>query len=126
MNFIENYNKKQNIRFPFFKKVIELALDRKLKILVETGTSRGKKKFLIFKKMNWKDGMSTLMFAEFANYINGELHSCDISVENINNAKGFTKKYNSNVNFYTKDSVIFLQEFHKKIDLFPIPSDPLE
>ena len=29
--------------------------------------------------MNWKDGMSTLMFADFAHNINGELHSCDIS-----------------------------------------------
>ena len=111
MNFIENYNKKQNIRFPFFKKVIELALDRKLKILVETGTSRGKKKFLIFKKMNWKDGMSTLMFAEFANYINGELHSCDISKTNIDNAKSFTSKFSKNTFFYINDSVAFLKNF---------------
>ena len=122
MNFIENYNKKQNIRFPFFKKVIELALDRKLKILVETGTSRGKKKFLIFKKMNWKDGMSTLMFAEFANYINGELHSCDISKNNIDNAKSFTSKFSKNTFFYINDSVAFLKNFKKKIDFLYLDS----
>ena len=38
--------------------------------------------------------MSTLMFSEFAHFIKGELHSCDISEENINNAKDFTKEYN--------------------------------
>ena len=35
--------------------------------------------------------MSTLMFSEFANFIQGELHSCDISKENIENAIIFTK-----------------------------------
>ena len=59
MNFIEKYNHKKNI--------------------VETGTSRGKNKFFFFKKFNWKDGMSTLMFSEFADFIQGELHTCDIS-----------------------------------------------
>ena len=122
MKFVESYNKKQNIRFNMFKKTLEIAVKRKFKTIVETGTSRGKKKFLFFTKYNWKDGMSTLMFSEFAHFINGELHSCDISEENINNAKGFTKKYNANVNFYTKDSVIFLQEFHKKIDLLYLDS----
>ena len=62
MKFIEKYNNKKNIRFPFFKKTLELAFERNLKTIVETGTSRGKKKFLFFKKFNWKDGMSTLCF----------------------------------------------------------------
>ena len=97
-------------------------MSRGSKVIVETGASRGKKKFLFFKKFNWKDGMSTLMFSEFAHFIKGELHSCDISEENINNAKDFTKEYNDNVNFYIKDSIIFLQEFHKKIDLLYLDS----
>ena len=66
--------------------------------------------------------MSTLMFSEFAHFIKGEFHSCDISEKNINNAKDFTRKYNNNVNFYIKDSVIFLKEFHKKIDLLYLDS----
>ena len=93
MNFLEKYNNKKNIRFNLFKKTLKIAKDRGFKIIVETGTSRGKKKFLFFKKFNWKDGMSTLMFSEFSSIIKGELHSCDISEENINNAKDFTKKY---------------------------------
>ena len=35
--------------------------------------------------------MSTLMFADFAHQIDGELHSCDIE-KNIENAKDFTRK----------------------------------
>ena len=122
MKFLEKYNNKKNIRFSLFKKALEIAIRRKSKVIVETGTSRGKKKFLFFNKFNWKDGMSTLMFSEFAHFIKGELHSCDISEENINNAKNFTKDFNDNVNFYIKDSIIFLQEFHKKIDLLYLDS----
>ena len=40
--------------------------------------------------MNWKDCMSTLMFADFAHNINGELHSC-ISQSNIDNATGLQR-----------------------------------
>ena len=50
MNFLNKYNNNKNIRFPFFKKSIELAIKRNLKIIVETGTSRGKEKFFSLKK----------------------------------------------------------------------------
>tara|TARA_A100001011_G_C13997551_1_gene709937 strand:+ start:206 stop:769 length:564 start_codon:yes stop_codon:yes gene_type:complete len=122
MKFLEKYNNKKNIRFYLFKKTLEIAKNRGCKVIVETGTSRGKKKFLFFKRLNWKDGMSTLIFSEFAHFIKGELHSCDISAKNINNAKDFTKDYNDNVNYYIKDSILFLQEFHKKIDLLYLDS----
>ena len=122
MNFLNKYNNNKNIRFPFFKKSIELAVKRNLKIIVETGTSRGKEKFFFFKKMNWKDGMSTLMFADFAHNINGELHSCDISQNNINNAISFTKDFKKNTFFYVCDSVQFLRDFNKKIDLLYLDS----
>ena len=87
MNFLEKFNNKKNIRFEMFKKVFDISLQRKLKTIVETGTTRGKIKFFFFKKYNWKDGMSTIMFANFAEYINGHLHTCDISEKNIKSAK---------------------------------------
>ena len=98
MKFLEKYNHK-NIRYPFFKKALEIALERKLKIFVETELLEVKKNFF-FKKMNWKDGMSTLMFADFAHNINGELHSCDISQSNIDNATSFTKDFKK-IPFFT-------------------------
>ena len=48
MNFLEKYNNKKNIRFSFFKKTLNIAKERNFKTIVETGTSRGKKKFLFF------------------------------------------------------------------------------
>ena len=122
MKFIDKYNHKKNIRFKLFKKTLEIAQNRDLKVIVETGTSRGKKKFLFFNKLNWKDGMSTLIFSEFAQLVNGELHSCDISRDNIDSAKKFSKKYMENVNFYIDDSVNFLKKFTKQIDLLYLDS----
>ena len=71
---------------------------RNHKTLVETGVARGKKKFIFFRKINWLDGMSTLIFSEYANFVNGHLYSCDIEAENIKNAKKFVRK---NFNFIT-------------------------
>ena len=122
MKFLEKYNNKKNIRFSLFKKTLEIAMNRGSKVIVETGTSRGKKKFLFFKRFNWKDGMSTLMFSEFANFIKGELHSCDISEKNINNAKIFTKKYSKYITFCLGNSIFFLKKFDKPIDLLYLDS----
>ena len=51
MNFIEKYNHKKNIRFKLFKKTLEIAKNRGLKNIVETGTSRGKNKFFFLKNL---------------------------------------------------------------------------
>ena len=66
--------------------------------------------------------MSTPMFAEYANYFNGALHPCDISLENINAAKKFTKNYENKITYYNEDSLIFLQKFNKPIDLLYLDS----
>ena len=50
MSFLDKYDHPKNYRFPFFKKAINIAFERNLKIIVETGTSRGKKKFFFLKR----------------------------------------------------------------------------
>tara|TARA_X000000950_G_C13838470_1_gene629159 strand:- start:27 stop:590 length:564 start_codon:yes stop_codon:yes gene_type:complete len=122
MIFLNKYDNDKNIRFKSFKKTFELCFERNLKILVETGTARGKTKFFFIKKYNWKDGMSTPMFAEYAKFCNGMLHTCDISENNITNAKNFTKKFSQFIKFYTQDSLIFLKEFKHSIDLLYLDS----
>ncbi len=122
MIFLDKYNNKKNIRFNSFKKTLDICKSRNCKIIVETGTSRGKKKFFFFNTFNWKDGMSTPMFAEYASFINGELHSCDIDISNIKISKKFTKKYSNNVYYYNLDSLLFLKNFSKKIDLLYLDS----
>ena len=92
MKFLESFNHPKNIRFESFKTAIKLADERNLKTIVETGAARGKIKFFFIKKFNWKDGMSTLLFSEYARYKNGHLHTCDIEKKNVSNAKFFCKK----------------------------------
>ena len=83
MFFLNKYNVKKNIRFNSFKFALEEAFRRNLKIIVETGVARGKQKFLFFSKANWKDGMSTLVFSEYACYVDGHLYACDINPTSI-------------------------------------------
>ena len=47
MKFLNKYNISKNIRFRSFEKTFEIFLSRKLKTIVETGTSRGKTKFFL-------------------------------------------------------------------------------
>ena len=122
MIFLNKFDNKKNIRFKTFKKTIEISYSRKFSVIAETGTSRGKTKFFFIKKYNWKDGMSTPIFAEFAHFINGTLYTCDISKSNIDNAKLFTKKFSKNVKYYVDDSVNFLKFFPHKIDLLYLDS----
>jgi len=117
--FLQKYNKSKNIRYASFEFTIDLFIKRKLKIIVETGTSRGKTKFFFFNRFNWKDGMSTPILADLALEVNGQLHSCDISKINIDNAKKFTNK---DVFFYVEDSLSFLKNFSTKIDLLYLDS----
>ncbi len=122
MIFLEKFNNIKNIRFEMFKKVFDISLHRKHKTIVETGTSRGKIKFFFLKKYNWKDGMSTPMFGSYAKYIKGHLYTCDISEDNINKAKSFTKEFSEYISFHIDDSLSFLEKFDKSIDLLYLDS----
>lgn len=122
MNFLKYYNNPKNFRFKSFEFALIEANKRNLKTLVETGVARGKKKFLFFSKINWKDGMSTLIFSDYARHINGTLTSCDIDEKNIANAKKFSKRNKDFINFVVDDSIKFLSEFDKEIDFLYLDS----
>ena len=122
MLFLNKYNIPKNIRFNSFKIALEEAFRRNLKIIVETGVARGKQKFLFFSKPNWKDGMSTLIFSEYARYVDGRLYACDINPRNIKNAKKFTSKFKQHITFYLDDSASFLRNFEKEIDFLYLDS----
>ena len=122
LKFLEKFNNPKNTRFASFIEAFKICNDRKLKIIVETGTARDKTKFFFFNYFNWKDGMSTPMFAEYAHVNKGELHSCDISKTNIKNSKKFTKKFKKNIYYYCEDSLEFLNNFSKKIDFLYLDS----
>jgi len=122
MNFLQKYNHIKNIRYKSFEFALNEAKKRNHKILVETGVARGKVKFFFFSKINWKDGMSTMIFSDYAKYINGELYSCDINPNNIKNAKKFVKNNKKFITFITDDSLNFLSSFKKNIDFLYLDS----
>ena len=122
MKFLNKFKNSKNIRFDSFEATFKYCLKRNLKTIVETGTARGKTKFFFIKKFNWKDGMSTPMFAEYASLYGGVLHTCDISAKNIANAKKFTKKLSKFIKFYIQDSLIFLEQFKEPIDVLYLDS----
>ena len=66
--------------------------------------------------------MSSLIFSEYANYVDGHLYACDINKKNIKNAKKFTSKFKDNITFYLDDSISFLKNFKKKIDFLYLDS----
>ena len=66
--------------------------------------------------------MSTPMFAEYAKFIKGNLHTCDISSKNIENARKFTSNFSDHIRFYIQDSLVFLKEFSDPIDLLYLDS----
>ena len=122
MEFLEKYNHPKNIRFESFKFALLEANKRELKTIVETGCARGKTKFIFFSKINWKDGMSTMIFSDYARYVKGELTTCDIEKKNIENAKKFVKNNQEFVKFAIDDSLNFLSSFEKKIDFLYLDS----
>ena len=122
MKFLERYNHPKNIRYESFKFALLEANKRELKTIVETGCARGKMKFIFFSKINWKDGMSTMIFSDYARYVNGTLTTCDIEKKNIENSKKFVKNNKEFVNFIVDDSLNFLNSIQKKIDFLYLDS----
>ena len=122
MKFLEKYNNPKNIRYESFKFALLEANKRELKTIVETGCARGKTKFIFFSKINWKDGMSTMIFSDYARYVNGTLTTCDIEKKNIKNAKKFVKNNKEFVNFIVDDSLNFLNSIQKEIDFLYLDS----
>ena len=122
LSFLNKYNNSKNIRFTSFHKALSIADSRNLKTFVETGTSRGKKKFFFINNLNWKDGMSTIIFAEFVKYKKGKLYSCDLSKKNIKSSIKFTKNFSNYIYFVINDSVIFLKNLEFKIDFLYLDS----
>ena len=119
MQFLEKYNNIKNFRFKSFEFALNEATKRKHKIIVETGVARGKIKFFLFSKINWKDGMSTMIFSDYAKYHDGKLYSCDISKKNVENAKKFTKHNKNHVTFFVE------QKYRTRPRNWPYPgSDP--
>ena len=107
MIFLDNMITKTQVSFS--KRLVN-SRDRKLKFLLKQYF--WKRKFFFFKKLieRWYE---YTYFCRFRSRINGELHTCDISEKNINNAKILLKNFQKY--FFIDDSVNF-QNFKLSID----------
>ena len=76
---MEKYNNKKNIRFDLFKKTLELALKRNFKTICRNRDFERKKQVFSFFKIKLERWYEYINFSEFANLVQGELHTCDIS-----------------------------------------------
>lgn len=102
-------------RFNSIAMAFNWYLDNKGKIIVETGTSR-----LIGNLTG--DGCFTILAAQIATASNTHLWTCDILKDHIDAAKYMTRQDRENVTYVVNDSVEFLKNFDKTIDLLYLDS----
>jgi hypothetical protein len=103
-------------RYLSFLSCFTLMKNRKIKVIVETGTARGG-------KSNFKgDGGSTILFGEWIKRHGGELYSVDIDKKNLLRASKSLKDTTKRVYFVLSDSIKFLKKFNKTIDFLYLDS----
>ena len=120
-DFIKYYNwfdkkrrDKLSFRWPSFKAALNLFLQRDGEIIVETGCAR--------MENDYGAGMSSLIFGDFCNQYNKKLYTIDISFENIETCKRITKDFSNYISYNIGDSITYLKNFNKKIDLLYLDS----
>jgi len=120
LRHLENRIPKENARHQTFLKAMELMLERNVKTIVETGTSRYGGVHCI------GDGCSTLIFSDWAKENNATLYSVDIDRNALLHAKAALKPPIEHVHFVHKDSVEFLKNFNRPIDFLYLDSYDFE
>lgn len=95
-----------------FAMMINHVAGRKHPIIVETGCARLEDNYQ-------GDGMSTLIFDKFVQKFGGEFYSVDINPENVEFA---SRHVGPRTSVTCSDSVKFLHEFKKPIDLLYLDS----
>jgi len=106
-------------RYPTFKSAIGLFLqhlgDRTDGVIVETGTQR--------LPNDWGAGCSTTVFGEMLETFNaGRLWTVDLSPENLATSHQCTQHVAQRIEYVCSDSVAFLREFDRPIDLLYLDS----
>jgi len=95
------------------KIALNLFLQNKGKTIVETGTQR---------VINDPGGCSTLLFGAFCKRYNKKLITVDNNPEHMKTAKEATKEYAQWIVYVLEDSVKFLEQFNRTIDLLYLDS----
>lgn len=114
--YLDNRVPESNHRYKGYYTALKLMKERKVKVLVETGTARfGDKDFQ-------GDGGSTVIFGDWASKNNAILFTVDILPLAVENARNASTAYAKNIRFTCGDSVKFLKEFKQAIDFLYLDS----
>ncbi len=103
-------------RFASFLYALDLMTQRGTRTIIETGTARGGESNCI------GDGGSTLIWAEWAGHFGAVVHSVDIDPKAVSESKLACAMNKDHVHIVCGDSVVFLREFKKPIDLLYLDS----
>lgn len=96
-----------------FKTALNLLLQNKGKLIIETGTMRVR---------NDPGGCSTLLFAAFCQRYNCRLVTVDFNPVNLKLAMDETKEYIKHITYKHSDSIKYLQTLKEPIDLLYLDS----
>ena len=110
-DFLDTY-KDLGGRLHTFKIALNLLNQRGGKVIVETGCQR--------ERDNWNDGQSTRVFADYARKHDTHLYTVDIKREYVELAEEIVG--NESVTYTTMDSIKYIGDFKKNIDLLYLDS----
>lgn len=106
----------ENFRYDSFQKALDLMEERRVKVIVETGTARsGLYNFS-------EDSYSTLIFSHWAQQHKAKVYSVDNDSLAIAAAKEETYPYADSVDCVCADSVLYLNRFNQPIDFLYLDS----
>ena len=111
---VEGANGKLEHRLDTTREVIDLSNTLKPKVIVETGTQHN--------DLLHAHGMSTSILGALARKHDGMVYTVDLDPESINVCKNLTTEYSSNIEYICSDSVKFLSQFDKQIDILYLDS----
>lgn len=100
--FYQKYRVKSDSRYWTFKVALNLFLQRKGKLIVETGCLRIKD--------DWGGGCSTLLLGEFCHCYGVKLITVDNNLENLQVAERETKEFENSIAYVHGDSLEFLDK----------------
>jgi len=112
----KEFNRLEVVRSPKYitlKIALNLLLQNNGKTIVETGTQR---------LIDDPGGCSTLLFGAFCQKYNKKLITVDNNPEHMKTSKKATKEYAQFISYVLDDSVKFLTEFDRSIDLLYLDS----
>jgi SAM-dependent methyltransferase len=115
-HFLDGRISQSNPRYKTFHRAMQLARERNLTTLIETGTAR-------FGKQGFEgDGGSTIIFAHFATMYYKTFYSVDTNQQSLDVAYKASIPFQKSVHFVCEDSVSFLTNFPDPIDFLYLDS----